>query len=124
MLEKLEPKDWFTRKIKNARNDYVAVRRMQKPQLHNDEEQEEAFRAAGDEEVLQYVPAADGAQGSEIAFRFSQGEGQAGIKFRGVVQRSGLRSPKPGMGVRIPPPLPGLGSAPGALKRFIWPRGR
>jgi hypothetical protein len=34
---------------------------LQKPQLHDDEEQEEAFGAAGDEEVLQFVPEAHGA---------------------------------------------------------------
>jgi len=50
----------------DARDYYVAVRRLQKPQLHDDEEQEEAYRAAGDQEVLQYLPQADGAQGSEI----------------------------------------------------------
>src|SRR5215469_11982355 len=43
---------------------------MQEPQLYNDEEQEEAQRAAGDEEVLQYVPQADGAQGSEVVSVF------------------------------------------------------
>jgi len=32
------------------------VRRLQKPQLHDVEEQKEAHRAVGDEEVLQYVP--------------------------------------------------------------------
>src|SRR4029077_6404857 len=36
-------------------------------------------------------------------FAQKQGSGE-----RGVVQRLGLRSPKPGMGVRIPPPLPGF----------------
>jgi hypothetical protein len=46
------------------------VRGLQKPQLHDDEEQEEALRADGDTEVLQFVPQAHGAQGSEVAFRF------------------------------------------------------
>jgi hypothetical protein len=46
------------------------VRGLQKPQLHDDEEQEETHRADGNEEVLQYVPQADGAQGSEVTFRF------------------------------------------------------
>jgi hypothetical protein len=41
---------------------------LQKPQLHDDEEQEEALRAFGDEKVLQFVPQAHGAQGSEIGF--------------------------------------------------------
>jgi hypothetical protein len=31
---------------------------MQESQLHNDEEQEETLRTAGDEEVLQLVPQA------------------------------------------------------------------
>jgi hypothetical protein len=41
---------------------------MQEPQLHNDKKQEEAQRASGNKEILQYVPQANGAQGSEIAF--------------------------------------------------------
>jgi hypothetical protein len=43
---------------------------LQEPQLHNDEEQEEAHRADGNEEVLQHVPKANGAQGSEVVFVF------------------------------------------------------
>src|SRR5438270_6016752 len=50
----------------DARDDYIAVRRMQKPQLYDDEEQEEAQRASGNKEILQYVPQTDGAQRSEI----------------------------------------------------------
>jgi hypothetical protein len=50
------------------------VRRLQKPQLHNDEEQEKAYRADGNKEVLQYVPQANGAQGSEVVL-FSQERG-------------------------------------------------
>jgi hypothetical protein len=42
------------------------VRGLQEPQLHDDEEQEEALRPFGDEEVLQLVPQAHGAQGSEV----------------------------------------------------------
>jgi hypothetical protein len=42
---------------------------MQEPQLHNVEEQEEAHRTDGNEEVLQYVPQANGAQGSEVTIR-------------------------------------------------------
>jgi hypothetical protein len=45
---------------------------LQKPQLHDDEEQKEAFGAVGNEEVLQYVPEADGAQRSEVAFGFEE----------------------------------------------------
>jgi hypothetical protein len=44
---------------------------LQEPQLHNDKKQEEAHRAAGNEEVLQYVPEANGAQGSEVGFVFA-----------------------------------------------------
>jgi hypothetical protein len=42
------------------------VQRLQKPELHDHQEPEEAFRPAGDEEVLQVVPEAHRAQGSEI----------------------------------------------------------
>jgi hypothetical protein len=49
------------------------VRGLQKPQLHDDEKQEEAHRAVGNEEVLQHVPQANGAQGSEVTFRFAKG---------------------------------------------------
>jgi hypothetical protein len=45
---------------------------LQEPQLHHDEEQKEAFGAFGNEEVLQYVPQANGAQGSEVAFGFAE----------------------------------------------------
>jgi hypothetical protein len=41
---------------------------LQEPQLHDDEKQEEALRAFGDEKVLQLVPEAHWAQGSEIVF--------------------------------------------------------
>jgi hypothetical protein len=44
---------------------------LQKPQLHNDKEQEEAYRTDGNQEVLQYVPQANGAQGSEVVFVFA-----------------------------------------------------
>jgi hypothetical protein len=43
---------------------------LQKPQLHHDEKQEKAFGAFRDEKVLQYVPQADGAQGSEVGSVF------------------------------------------------------
>jgi hypothetical protein len=42
------------------------MRRLQKPQLHDNEKQEEALRPFGDEKVLQFVPQTHGAQGSEI----------------------------------------------------------
>jgi hypothetical protein len=41
---------------------------MQKPQLHDHEEQEEAHGASGNQEVLQHVPQTNGAQRSEVAF--------------------------------------------------------
>jgi hypothetical protein len=40
---------------------------LQEPQLHNDKKQKEALRPFGDEKVLQFVPQAHGAQGSEVA---------------------------------------------------------
>jgi hypothetical protein len=42
------------------------VWRLQKSQLHNDKKQKEALRTPGDEEVLQFVPQAHSAQGSEV----------------------------------------------------------
>jgi hypothetical protein len=48
---------------------------MQEPELHHDEEQEEAHGTSGNEEVLQYVPQADGAQGSEIVFAWRGWQG-------------------------------------------------
>jgi hypothetical protein len=47
--------------LSDARNHYVAVRGLQEPQLHNNQKQEEALRAVGDEKVLQFVPQAYGA---------------------------------------------------------------
>jgi hypothetical protein len=44
------------------------VQRLQKPELHDHQESEEAFRPDGDEEVLQVVPEAHWSQGSEIDF--------------------------------------------------------
>jgi hypothetical protein len=41
--------------------------RLQESQLHNDKKQKEAFRSAGDQEVLQFVPQAHSTQGSEVA---------------------------------------------------------
>jgi hypothetical protein len=46
---------------------------VQEPELHHNKEQEEALRPVGDKEVLQYVPQAHGAQGSEVSFRFGAG---------------------------------------------------
>jgi hypothetical protein len=42
------------------------VQRLQKPELHDHQESEEAFRPDGNEEVLQFVPQAHGSQGSEV----------------------------------------------------------
>jgi hypothetical protein len=54
---------------------------MQEPQLHNDQKQEEAQRASGNEEILQYVPQADGAQRSEIVFALEQrGKGRKRLR--------------------------------------------
>jgi hypothetical protein len=39
----------------HARNHYAAVRGLQKPQLHDDKEQEETLGSFGDEEVLQHL---------------------------------------------------------------------
>jgi hypothetical protein len=49
------------------RDDHVAVRGLQKPQLHNQQEQEKAHRTSGNKEVLQYVPQANGTQRSEVS---------------------------------------------------------
>jgi hypothetical protein len=46
---------------------------VQEQELHHDKEQKEALRPAGDKEILQYVPQAHGAQGSEVSFRFGAG---------------------------------------------------
>jgi hypothetical protein len=51
---------------------------LQKPQLHDVEEQKEAHRAVGDEEVLQYVPQTNGAQGSEVNLHFRKGDFRGG----------------------------------------------
>jgi hypothetical protein len=59
-------RDWES-EISDAGNHYVAVRGLQEPQLHNDKKQKEALRPFGDEKVLQFVPQAHGAQGSEVA---------------------------------------------------------
>jgi hypothetical protein len=45
------------------------VQRLQKPELHDHEEPEEAYRPARDEQVLQGVPQAHAAQGSEVRIR-------------------------------------------------------
>jgi hypothetical protein len=66
----------------DARDYYVAVRGLQKPQLHDDEEQEEAHGTHGNQEVLQYVPEADGAQRSEITSGF---RGFARVRGRPVL---------------------------------------
>jgi hypothetical protein len=39
---------------------------MQEPQLHDNEKQEEALGPARDEKILQFLPQAYGAQGSEV----------------------------------------------------------
>jgi hypothetical protein len=52
---------WVKKGFRDARNHYVAMRRLQESQLHHDQEQEEAFGARGDPEILQYLPEAHGA---------------------------------------------------------------
>jgi hypothetical protein len=52
--------------LDHAGNHYVAVRGVQEPQLHDDEEQKETLGSAGDQEVLQYVPETHRAQGSQV----------------------------------------------------------
>jgi hypothetical protein len=50
----------------DARNHYVTMRRLQEPQLHDDEEQKEAAGPARAEEILSHMPAPHGPQGSEV----------------------------------------------------------
>ena len=71
------------RVLSDARNHYFAVRGLQEPQLHDDEEQEEALRANGDAEVLQFVPEAHGAQGSEVGSRFPARFGSTAVLVLG-----------------------------------------
>jgi hypothetical protein len=59
-------KSFAEKDLTDAGNHYVAVRGMQEPQLHNDEEQKEALGTAGDQEVLQHLPQADGAQRGQV----------------------------------------------------------
>ena len=67
------------------------------------QEQEDHHGAAGNEEILPQVPQAPGAQGNQVDWNqvasFATGE-------RGVGLTADQRSPKPRVGVRIPPPLP------------------
>jgi hypothetical protein len=42
------------------------VQRLQKQELHDHQESEEAFRPDGNEKVLQVVPQTHGPQGSEV----------------------------------------------------------
>jgi hypothetical protein len=51
----LKAEGWFY-----ARNHYVTMRRLQEPQLHDDEEQEKAAGPAGAEEILLHLPAPHG----------------------------------------------------------------
>ncbi len=89
----------------HARNHHITVQRLQKPELHHHQEPEEASGPAGDAEVLQHVPEAYRAQRSEVS--------ESGIqdRFRGVGSTVDHRSPKPRVGVRIPPPLPAFWAA-------------
>jgi preprotein translocase subunit SecE len=78
---------------------------MQEPELHEHQEQEDDNRASRDEEVLSALPEASRASGDEITFTY--GTLVAGLtRNRGVGSTVNRRSPKPFLGVRIPPPLP------------------
>jgi hypothetical protein len=70
--------------LSDARDYYVAVRGLQEPQLHDDKKQEEALRPFGDEEVLQHLPSANGAQRSEVALHFLRGQFFAKGVFAGA----------------------------------------
>jgi hypothetical protein len=50
----------------DARNHHLAVRRLQKSQLLDDQKQEEEPGPAGAQEILLIVPQAYGPQGSEV----------------------------------------------------------
>jgi hypothetical protein len=52
--------------IDDARNHSIELFRVQAAELFEHPEQEEAFRPAGDQEVLPLLPEAYAAQGSEI----------------------------------------------------------
>ena len=53
----------------DARHHYALMYRMQAPQLHHHQEQEEDHRASGDEEILPLVPGPHEASGNEIGLR-------------------------------------------------------
>jgi hypothetical protein len=59
----------------NAGNYYHAVHRVQGAQLLDDEEQEDHYGSSRDEEVLQALPQAPNAQGSEVEKNRDQGTG-------------------------------------------------
>ena len=74
------------------------------PELHEHEEQEDHDRASGVEEVLPELPQAPAAQGNQVEL-VSEPTGSV-TGTRGVGLTADQRSPKPRVGVRIPPPLP------------------
>jgi hypothetical protein len=51
----------------DARNHYIAMHGLQEPELHDHEEPQETSGTHGDEEILQYVPETNAAQGSEVS---------------------------------------------------------
>jgi preprotein translocase subunit SecE len=89
---------------------------LQEPELLDNQEQEEKPGPAGAEKVLPVMPAPYGAQGSQIdegsrskvrGGAFQLFDCQLSTGFQGASdQRLICRSPKPVMGVRVPPPLP------------------
>src|SRR5206468_8425199 len=78
------------------------VHPVQQSELLQHEEQEEHHGAARNEEILPQVPQAPGAQGNQVDWN------QVAVRHRrrGVGLTADQRSPKPRVGVRIPPPLP------------------
>ena len=88
-----------------TRTNYIAVHRVQAQELHQHEEQEDHDGAAGAEEVLPVLPQAPRAQGDQVGW-LVKCTLRTGSTCRGVGLTADQRSPKPRVGVRIPPPLP------------------
>src|SRR3954470_12345358 len=58
-------------RVENARNSHITVRCLQRPELLDDQEQEDHDRASGVLEVLSQVPEAHRPQRSEISRAFA-----------------------------------------------------
>src|SRR5450432_234457 len=89
--------------INASRHHYIAMHRVQEPELFVDQEQEDHYRASGVEEILPALPAAPAAQGNQVEYKQLPA---TEAPPRGVGLTVDQRSPKPRVGVRIPPPLP------------------